>query len=104
MVVPGADGRAGMASLVVDVGFAIATLADALKSRLPYYARPIFLRLSPRIEVTGTFKQRKLDLVREGFDPSGIADPVFWLNPDTGVYERLTPERHADIVKGRVKL
>ena len=104
VVVPGADGRAGMASLVVDAGFAIATLADALKSRLPYYARPIFLRLSPRIEVTGTFKQRKLDLVREGFDPSGIADPVFWLNPDTGVYERLTPERHADIVKGRVKL
>jgi fatty-acyl-CoA synthase len=104
VAVPGADGRAGMASLVVDGDFDITVLAAHLKTRLPPYARPIFLRLSPRIEVTGTFKQRKLDLVREGFDPQGIADPVFWLDPATGAYERLTPERHADIVEGRVKL
>jgi fatty-acyl-CoA synthase len=102
--VPGAEGRAGMASLVVDGDFDITTLAAHLKSRLPPYARPIFLRLSPSIEVTGTFKQRKIDLVREGFDPQGIKDPVFWLDPATAAYERLTPERHADIAAGRVKL
>jgi len=104
VAVPGADGRAGMASLVVDDEFDITALADALKARLPSYARPIFLRLSPSIEVTGTFKQRKIDLVREGFDPETINDPVFWLDPATGAYERLTPQRHADIVEGRVKL
>jgi fatty-acyl-CoA synthase len=102
--VPGADGRAGMASLVVDGDFDITALPGQLKARLPAYARPIFLRLSPNIEVTGTFKQRKIELVREGFDPSGIADPVFWLDPTTSAYERLTPARHADIVEGRVKL
>ncbi len=104
VAVPGAEGRAGMASLVVDGDFDINALPAALKARLPAYARPIFLRLSPSIEVTGTFKQRKLDLVREGFDPAGIADPVFWLDPATNAYERLTPQRHADIVEGRVKL
>lgn len=104
VAVAGNDGRAGMASLVVDGDFDITILADALKARLPPYARPLFLRLSPSIAVTGTFKQRKLDLVREGFDPQAISDPVFWLDPATGAYERLTPERHADIVEGRVKL
>ena len=102
--VPGAEGRAGMASLVVDADFDITTLAAQLKPRLPPYARPIFLRLSPRIDVTGTFKQRKIDLVREGFDPAAIADPLYWLDPATGSYEPLTPERYADIAEGLVKL
>ncbi|HYS46805.1 MAG TPA: hypothetical protein VEM35_10215, partial [Rhizomicrobium sp.] len=101
--VPGAEGRAGMASLVVDGAFSLETLPARLKTRLASYARPIFLRLSPRIDVTGTFKQRKVDLVREGFDPSVIADPLYFLDPASGKYERLTPERYAEIVAGRVK-
>jgi len=103
VTIPGLDGRAGMAALVVDGDFNLEDLPARLKS-LPPYARPIFLRLSPRIEVTGTFKQRKVDLVREGADPSVIADPLYFLDADSGKYERLTPERYADIVAGRVKL
>ena len=41
--------------------------------------------------------------MREGFDPLAIADPVYFLDSDTGKYERLTPERYADIVERRVK-
>jgi fatty-acyl-CoA synthase len=103
VTVPGLDGRAGMAALVVDGDFNLEALPARMKA-LPNYARPIFLRLSPRIEVTGTFKQRKVDLVREGTDPSAIADPLYFLDPDSGKYERLTPERYADVIAGRVKL
>jgi fatty-acyl-CoA synthase len=103
VTVPGLDGRAGMAALVVDGDFNLEALPVRLKA-LPHYARPIFLRLSPRIEVTGTFKQRKVDLVREGTDPSAIADPLYFLDPDSDRYERLTPERYAEIVEGRIKL
>jgi fatty-acyl-CoA synthase len=102
--VRGLDGRAGMAAIVVDGDFDIGALPAHLATRLPYYARPIFLRLSPAIDVTGTFKQRKVDLVKEGFDPAAIADPIYWLDPATGTYEPLTAPRHADIVEGRVKL
>ena len=56
------------------------------------------------IAVTGTFKQRKVDLVREGFDPSAIADPLYWLDPVTGGYEPLTAERYGAIAAGGVKL
>ena len=104
VVVPGMEGRAGMASLVVDGDFDMEALPARLKARLAPYARPLFLRLSPQIAVTTTFKQRKLDLVREGFDPSTIADPIYFLDPDSGRYELLTPGRHADITQGRVKL
>lgn len=104
VAVPGVDGRAGMAAIVVDGDFDMSALPAYLAQRLPHYARPIFLRLSPAIDVTGTFKQRKVDLVEQGFDPGAIADPVYWLDPATGAYELLTPQRHGDIREGRVKL
>lgn len=103
VAVPGMDGRAGMASLVVNGDFALDDLPARLKARLAPYARPIFLRLAPQIVVTGTFKQRKVDLVRDGFDPVTISDPLYFLDPDSGKYERLTPQHHADIVEGRIK-
>lgn len=102
--VPGVEGRAGMASLVVDGDFDLDKLPVWLKSRLAPYARPIFLRLAPQIDVTGTFKQRKVDLVHDGFDPTAIADPVYFLDPDSAQYERLDAERYRDIIAGRVKL
>jgi len=102
--VPGADGRAGMAALVVDGGFDITSLAQKLDGHLSAYARPVFLRLQPQIEVTGTFKQRKVDLVREGFNPSAIPDPLYWFDPVTHRYETLDAARYADIVEDRVKL
>ncbi len=104
VTVPGADGRAGMAALVVDGGFDLAGLAARLEDQLPAYARPAFIRLQPELEVTGTFKQRKVDLVKEGFDPSTIAEPLYWLDPQTRRYEILTSARYDDIIHGRVKL
>jgi fatty-acyl-CoA synthase len=102
VTVAGQDGRAGMAALVVAPGFDPTHLSEAIA--LPAYARPVFLRLRPELEITGTFKQRKVELVKEGFDPSTIPDPVYWREPKTGRYERLDGTRYRDIVEGRVKL
>ncbi len=101
VTVPGAEGRAGMASLVVNGDFRLDDLPARLKARLPHYAWPIFLRLTPTIEVTGTFKQRKVDLVREGFDPSVIIDPLYVLDHDR--YERLMPDQYDRIAAGVLK-
>ena len=102
--VPGADGRAGMAALVVDGSFDITSLAEKLEGHLSSFARPVFLRLQPQIDVTGTFKQRKVEMVREGFDPSAVTDPLYWFDPVTRRYERLDAARYDDIVLDRVKL
>jgi fatty-acyl-CoA synthase len=104
VAVPGMDGRAGMAALVTGAEFDITSLGKMLAANLPVYARPIFLRLLPEMEITGTFKMRKVELVKEGFDPSTIADPLYVLDAATNSYTPLDAARYADIISGRAKL
>ncbi len=96
--VPGADGRAGMASLVVDPEFDLKSFREAIHRELAAYARPLFIRLQREMEITGTFKHRKVELVKEGFDPGRIPDLLYFDDPteaafmtlDTATYERIT--------------
>jgi fatty-acyl-CoA synthase len=104
VAVPGTDGRAGMAALVTTPGFDISKLATALSTSLPAYARPVFIRLLPEIEITGTFKQRKVDLVKAGFDPNQLHDPLYWFDPATARFEPLTQAIYAAILSGKIKL
>ncbi|HEX5062996.1 MAG TPA: long-chain-acyl-CoA synthetase, partial [Kofleriaceae bacterium] len=67
--VPGTDGRCGMAALVLRCAvndFDLRGFTRHVESQLPAYARPLFLRVRPELEVTGTFKQVKSDLRRQG--------------------------------------
>jgi len=86
VAVPGADGRAGMVAMTVDDSFRIEGLADHLQASLPSYAVPLFLRIQPEAETTGTMKLRKVELVREGFDVAQIEDPIWFLEPGQGGY------------------
>ena len=100
VAVPHADGRAGMAALVVSPEFSLSGLREALTAKLPPYARPVFIRLLGALELTGTFKLRKQDLMLEGYDPARVRDPLFVDDPsderytpfDMEAYERLQRE------------
>ena len=98
------DGRAGMASLVVDPTFKIDELADFVDREMPAYARPLFVRLQPHIETTGTFKYRKMDLVADGFDPAKVKDPIYFRSPDNKGYVKVTRANYDKIVGGEYKL
>ena len=102
--VPGGEGKAGMAALVTDDGFDLAAFSAHLQRSLPNYARPVFLRFQNAIEATSTFKQRKIDLQREGFDPDSISDPLYAHVDGDGRYEKLTRELYAAIAAGKAKL
>ena len=102
VAVPGQDGRAGMAALVVDESFDAARLAEHARRELPAYARPVFLRILPEIQITGTFKHRKVELVKEGFDPDGIRDPLFFLDGER--YVPLAAELYGRIVGGEQRV
>ena len=102
--VPGHDGRAGMAVLVVDADFDLAALHRYIGENLPDYARPLFLRLRKDVEVTTTFKQKKVDLVREGFDPHDIADPIYFDDHGAQAYRRMDAALHARIAAGEIRL
>ena len=74
VTVPATEGRAGMATLVTDDELDLAALRDHLISRLPPYARPLFLRIRKNMDLTGTFKYSKTELVRQGYDPDTSND------------------------------
>jgi fatty-acyl-CoA synthase len=97
------DGRAGMASLVVGPEFQIKELKAKLDAELPDYAQPMFIRLQPAIETTGTFKYRKLDLAAEGFDPTLVREPVYYRSPEKG-YVKLSKASYAKIIAGELRL
>jgi fatty-acyl-CoA synthase len=102
--VPNADGRAGMAALVVGRDFDLAALRAHAARHLPAYARPLFVRLLPALETTGTFKPRKQELMREGFDPVRVSDPLYVDDSRAGAYVPLDPVLYTDIIDGRVRL
>ncbi|MDR3417372.1 MAG: long-chain-acyl-CoA synthetase [Nevskia sp.] len=105
VTVPGADGRAGMAALsYAGEHLDGSALAEHLRRQLPAYAVPLFLRLRPEHETTGTFKYRKVDLKREAFDPSQVADPLYALLDADNGYRPITPEIFQKIQKGEVRL
>jgi fatty-acyl-CoA synthase len=97
------DGRAGMAALVVGPQFDLEKLRAEVDASLPGYAQPLFVRLLPEIETTGTFKYRKLDLVAEGFNPTQVKGSVFYKHPTKG-YVKLTRPTYSKIVSGEMRL
>jgi fatty-acyl-CoA synthase len=101
--IPGSDGRAGMAALVVAPPFELTAFRAAVQARLPRYARPVFLRLLAAVEATGTFKPRKQDLATAGFDPAGIRDPLYVDAPGAEAYVPLDAVLHETITAGRIR-
>ena len=102
--IPGTDGRAGMAALVTTEAFDIEALDQVVEDGLASYARPIFVRILPQMEVTGTFKHRKVDLVREGFDPAKLSDRLYFRDPEKGRYVPLDLAAFERIEAGQVRL
>jgi fatty-acyl-CoA synthase len=102
--VPGREGRAGMAAIVCEEGLNLADLRSYLAAHLPDYARPLFLRIRGEIDATATFKQRKIALVKDGFDPANISDALFFDDSRSGAYVRLDGTLYGEIVSGEVRL
>ena len=101
--VPNAEGRAGMAALVVGAGFDLAELRRAVGA-LPAYARPVFVRLVAALEVTATFKLRTQELTRQGYDPGATTDTLYFDDPGRADYVRLDPPLYQRIVSGGLRV
>ncbi|CAI5790408.1 Hypothetical predicted protein, partial [Podarcis lilfordi] len=56
------------------------------------------------LETTGTFKQLKSQLMKEGFDPVTIRDPLFFLDDLEKSYVPMTQQIFSDISEKKLKL
>ncbi|NWH57361.1 S27A3 protein, partial [Geococcyx californianus] len=120
-----------MAALVLRPGCQLdgPALYRHVEQLLPPYAWPRFLRLqvlgwtggggtgvpgiSPtlppppsqeRLEMTETFKQQKVQLAREGFDPARVPDPVFLLDEGTKAYVPLSAALCQRLLDGSLRI
>lgn len=119
--VPGHDGRAGCAAVVLNMS-ALSTSANAEKSiavkgevleslaahvtkELPTFAKPIWIRVTKQLQTTGTNKQQKTHLQKDGIDPQAVeqaGDALYWLSE--GTYVPFTVKELKRIEGGGVKL
>jgi fatty-acyl-CoA synthase len=99
--VPGADGRAGMAAVMLNEGkeFNGASLANTVYDHLPGYAVPLFVRVVDSLEHTATFKTKKVDLREQGYGPD-IDDPLYVLTGREEGYVQYYDEYPDEVAAG----
>ncbi|OXB52813.1 hypothetical protein ASZ78_002931, partial [Callipepla squamata] len=106
VTVPGCEGRCGMAAvrLKPDQSFDGESLYAFTRDTLPTYAAPRFVRVQDVLEITGTFKQCKGNLVREGFDPNVVTDPLYFRDDKKKSYVPMNSDIYAKILDGSLSL
>jgi acyl-CoA synthetase (AMP-forming)/AMP-acid ligase II len=123
VLVPGYEGRAGCASILLapreqsrfeaegKIGSnVLKELAGHASKNLPKYAVPVFLRFSKdeaSIQRTGTNKQQKHGLREEGIDPTKSAasgDLLFWLPQGASEYQPFGDDQWRSLTAGKARL
>lgn len=90
--VSGEEGRAGMVALTYTepASFEPQAFHEFAVARLADYAVPLFVRISRDAHLTTTFKLRKIDLQRVGYDPQETRDALYVRDARAGTYVPLT--------------
>ncbi len=104
VAIPNAEGRAGMVALVTEHEIDLPAFRKHLLACLPAYACPLFLRIRDDVEVTGTFKYSKTELVRQGYDPAATTDIIYFDDPESESFIRLDKELYDRIQAGLIRL
>ncbi|MEC8299929.1 MAG: long-chain-acyl-CoA synthetase [Pseudomonadota bacterium] len=104
--IPGTEGRAGMAAVVLDKGLvetdiALSRLLANVNENLPVYARPVFIRILKDLPTTSTHKMQKNKLKSEAFNVSEISETVFVKKPSQNEYSRLDYDFYTMIMEGK---
>lgn len=120
--VPHHDGRAGCAAVVfkdipvesshavpVPPQHVLASVAQHLRKELPAFAVPLWLRVTRAMHTTGTNKQQKHLVQKDGIDVAVVeaeGDALFWLQgkDEDARYVRFTQRELERVKAGSVKL
>ncbi|KAI5097868.1 very long-chain acyl-CoA synthetase, partial [Silurus meridionalis] len=102
--VSGHEGRVGMAALTLQdkQQFDCKKAFNHVTRFLPAYARPRFIRILRSMELTGTFKQVKMSLMKDGFDPERVTPPIYFLQESSESYIPFTPTHYHAIISGEI--
>ena len=100
--IPGMEGKCGMASIVIE-NLDFDGLYDFTKDNLTPYSNPYFLRIKNEFNNTGTFKYRKVDLVKDNFDINVVKDDIYFRDDKQKKYVKMTKDLFDGIMNQKVK-
>lgn len=103
----GEDGRGGMAAITLHHDAPVTpeiltAIYRKCEHELPTYARPIFLRFMKEFVVTQTMKNRKVELVTEGFDLNTVTDPLYVIDTNTKSYKLFTVDNANAVLQSKL--
>ena len=103
--IPGTEGKAGMASLMVESAsnIDINNVSEFISDSLPKYSVPVFLRIRETLALTGSYKITKVGLKREGFDIGKIKDQLYCWDVSSKTYIPFNTELYEQVKAGKLK-
>jgi fatty-acyl-CoA synthase len=104
VAVPGTDGRVGMAALVAEHTLNLSALHQHLASRLPSYARPLFLRMRAHADLTGTFKYSTTEMTHQGYNPDTVSDVLYFDDLEANAFIPIDKNLYDRIQAGEFRL
>ncbi len=104
--IEGHDGKAGMAAIMPsdDAPLHLDDLAKHLDKNLAPHARPVFIRIRREMDMTGTFKLRKTDLMQQGIEMLDLNETLHWFDSSIRTYRLLDLETRVALKEGRLRL
>jgi len=101
--IPNTEGKAGMASIKLNPAFIfdLNRFSKFLLDVLPKYAIPVFLRICEDIQVTGSFKIKKVKLRNEAYNIEIIKDDLYMWNSLKNQYISLTQDMYQELMNGK---
>ena len=103
--IPGTEGKAGMASLMVEStsGIDINDVSEFVSDSLPKYSVPVFLRIVETLALTGSYKITKVGLKRDEYDIGKIKDKVYCWNVSDKKYIPFDTDLYEQVKAGKLK-
>jgi len=104
--IPNTDGKAGMAALKLDekVEFDIDQFSRFVDDNLPFYSRPVFLRIIEELEFTGTHKLRKVNFRKEGYNIEIIKEPIFYWDNSAKKYKAFGKIEYQNLRENKLRI
>lgn len=104
---PGADGRVGMAAIVLREGIDLAgadvpELSKHIIRNLPSYARPLFIRVLRELPTTTTHKLQKVELCLQAYHLDKVTDDLLVLKQGEACYTRLDTDYYDKIIRREI--
>ena len=105
--IPGTDGRAGMAAIVMREGLDagdidLDSISEHIIDNLPGYARPIFIRVLDELPTTTTHKLQKNDLRDQAYHLDKVDNLLLVMQPGDTVYSKLDSDFYDEIIRREI--